>query len=159
MARRAWSGRTGGGSGGGRAGRAARWVLQFNTSAASEYLSQLGGLGAEVAFPQQGDSYLYFSNLGGSPTSSTRDLSSESRIYWMDSDPRSYRSVAARLNVPSPPFMVAFLPAALEEKMLKLEKAYKGVQDEDKIAQTVFECVRRGGGYDVIVVDQRLRGE
>jgi hypothetical protein len=148
----------GSGAGSGRAGRAARWVMQFNTSNPGEYLSQLGGLGAEIAFPQRGDSYLYFSNLGGSPTSSTRNLSQEKRIYWMDQDPRSYNSVAAQLGIASPPMMIAFLPLALEDKLLKLEKAYKGVQDEDQIQQTIFECVRRGGGYDVLVVDQTLRG-
>jgi hypothetical protein len=149
----------GGGSGSGRAGRAARWVLRFNTSAPTQYLAQLGGLGAEIAFPRQGDKYTYFSNLAGTPQSSVRTLASETRIYWMPDDPPSYQPIAARLGVSSPELMILFLPTALEEKMVKLEKAYQGAQDEDDILQTVFECVGRGGSYEVIVVSQKLRGQ
>jgi len=149
----------GGGTGTGRAGRAARWILRFNNSSPSAYLSQLGGLGAEIAFPQRGDKYLYFTNLGGNPSSVTRDLSGEKRIYWMDNDPQSFGPVANHLGVKSPPMLIAFLPIELEEKILKLEKAHQGIEDEDQILQTIFECVSGGGGYDVRVVDQTLRGQ
>jgi len=45
---------TGGGGGHGAAGRGARvarWILHFNTRSARDYLAQLDGLGAVVAFP------------------------------------------------------------------------------------------------------------
>ena len=57
--------------------------------------------------------------------------------------------------------MIAFLPLDLEEKMSRLEMARareRGVSREEDIRQTVFECVRRGGGFDVIVIDQTLFG-
>ena len=146
-----------GGSGGtGRAGRAARWVLTFNTSNPQDYLRQLGGLGADVAFPAEGGKYKYFTNLAGTPTSSLRDLNNENRIYWMDE--RSFFEVAQLLGV-SADVMIAFLPGPLEEKMSKLEMARareRGVSNEEDIIQTVFEYVNRGGG-DVIIVDQKLR--
>ncbi len=146
----------GGGSGGtGRAGRAARWVLTFNTSNPQDYLRQLGGLGADVAFPAAGGRYKYFTNLAGTPTSSLRDLDKENRIYWMDD--RSYFEVAQLLGVQAD-LMIAFLPTPLEEKMSKLEMARareRGVTNEEDIIQTVFEYVNRGGG-DVIIVDQKL---
>lgn len=147
-----------GGSGGtGRAGRAARWVLTFNTGNPQDYLRQLGGLGADVAFPAEGGKYRYFTNLAGTPTSSLRDLDKENRIYWMDD--RSYFEVARLLGVASADVMIAFLPAPLEDKMSKLEMARareRGVSREEDIIQTVFEYVNRGGG-DVIIVDQKLR--
>lgn len=145
------------GAGKGRAGRAARWILRFNTSSVNEHLGQLGGLGAEVAFPEQGGKYLYFTDLAGTPRRSTRDLGREQRIYWMDDNPQSYMSLARHLGVSSPPMMIAFLPVALEERMVKLEKAYRGVSDEAEIEQTIFECRRYGGGYEVVVTDQKLR--
>jgi hypothetical protein len=150
---------SGGGGGSGRAGRAARWVLRFNRSSTENFLEQLGGLDADIAFPQRGDNYLYFSDLSGSRSSSTRNLSQESRIFWIDDSRQSFEDVARTLGVSSPPFMCAFLPTPLEEKMLKLELAYKGAPNEESIVQTVFECVQRGGGYDVIVVDQTLVNE
>lgn len=150
---------TGTGAGSGRAGRAARWILHFNTRNPNDYKAQLGGLGAEVAFPQQGNRYLYYSNLAGAPRSETRDLSNERRLYWFDDNPQSYRSMAQLLGARSAPFMVVFLPRPLEDKMLKLELAFKGARSEDEIAQTEFEAVPRGGGYDVIVISQKLRSE
>lgn len=147
---------TGGSGGTGRAGRAARWVLTFNTSNPQDYLRQLGGLGADVAFPAQGGKYRYFTNLAGTPKSSLRDLDQESRIYWMDDS--SYFEVARILGVTAD-VMIAFLPAPLEEKMAKLEMARareRGVSREEDIIQTVFEYVNRGGG-DVVIVDQKLR--
>lgn len=146
-----------GGSGGtGRAGRAARWVLTFNTSNPQDYLRQLGGLGADVAFPGAGGKYKYFTDLAGTPTSSMRDLDRENRIYWMDDS--SYYEVARLLGVQAD-VMIAFLPTPLEEKMSKLEMARareRGVTREEDIIQTVFEYVNRGGG-DVIIVDQKLK--
>jgi hypothetical protein len=146
----------GGGSGGtGRAGRAARWVLKFNYSNANHYLNQLGGLGAAIAFPQRGDQWLYFTDLARSPSRSVRDLSGEDRIFWINEDPASTGLVAQALGSPPVTPMLAFLPVELEQRMLKMELAYKGAQSEDDIIQTVFECVARGGGFDVIVVDQK----
>jgi len=152
------AGSAGSGGGTGRAGRAARWVLRFNTRTARDYLSQLGGLGADVAFPAQGGKYRYFTDLAGSPKSSLRDLDSENRIYWMDQD--TYFEVARELDVDAE-MMIAFLPTPLEEKMAKLEMARareRGVTREEDIIQTLFECVQRGGSFDVIVVDQTLAG-
>lgn len=148
----------GGGTGTGRAGRAARWVLKFNTANPRDYLAQLGGLGADVAFPQRGDDYRYFTDVGGSPKSSVRKIDQESRIYWIDENPQACAGVAQELGIPAPPVMLAFLPESLEAKMLKMELAFKGAESEDDIVQTIFECTRRGGGYDVIVVDQTLKG-
>ena len=156
----------GGGTGGngsgqtGRAGRAARWVLRFNTASPRDHLAQLGGLQADVAFPDRGDDYRYFTNLGGTPISSVRALAQDGRIFWMDQDRSSFSALARELGVASAEYMIAFLPQPLEAKMLKLEMSYaseKGVTSEDGIAQTVFECVRRAGSYDVMVVDQTLQ--
>ncbi|MCA9164196.1 MAG: hypothetical protein KDA62_14505 [Planctomycetales bacterium] len=148
---------SGGEGGTGRSGRAARWVLTFDTRTPQDYLKQMGGLGAEVAFPDRGDRYRYFTDLAGSPKSSLRDLASENRIYWVDENPQSYMPVAQHLGVGRPPIMIAFLPVDLEQQMLKLELAYNGPKQEEDVEQTVFKAVRSDNGYKVIVIDQTLR--
>jgi hypothetical protein len=149
------SGTESGGGGTGRAGRAARWVLMVNYSDVDQYLGQLGGLGAEIAFPQRGDQWLYFSNLSRNPTRVVRDLSGEDRIFWVNEDRASASMIAQALGIQPVTPMLAFLPIELEQRMLKMELAYKGARSEEDIIQTVFECVRRGGGHDVVVIDQK----
>jgi hypothetical protein len=141
-----------------RAGRAARWVVKYDAPSAEEQLNVLAGLDAEVAFPERGDNFLYFSDLAGARTSSVRDLSQESRVFFIIESRESFEKVAERLDVPSAPLMCVFIPRPLEEKMLKQELDYRG-EEEDAIAQTTFEAISRGGRYDVIVIDQRLRSD
>ncbi|MBI3461608.1 MAG: hypothetical protein HY000_00900 [Planctomycetes bacterium] len=149
-----------GGGGGnaptGRAARPARWILRFNTRSIPDYLDQLEGLGAQVAFADRGDKWRYFSHLTSSPKSELKDLSGEGRIYWIDENPQSAGGVARALGVANASSFLSFLPLALEEKLLKLELAYRNLE-EHEILSTQFEVVRRGGGYDVMVTGQTPR--
>jgi hypothetical protein len=52
--------------------------------------------------------------------------------------------------------MIMFLPLELENRMLELELAYMGTKAEEDIAQTHFQVVRAGGGFDVQVSSQTL---
>jgi len=145
---------SGGASGAGRAARAARWVLTLTYTSARHELQVLGGLGAEIAFPLQGDQWRYFTNLAAKPTGSVRTLDGESRIYWIFES--SFEHVARHLGVNNPSMMAAFLPVELEQRMVRLEKAENGAREED-ILQTIFKAVQRGGGWDVTVISQKLR--
>jgi hypothetical protein len=147
-----------GGSGGsgarGRGARVARWVLHFNTRSTKHYLAQLDGLGAEIAFPAVGNRWQYFLDASSNKRrSEVRDLSSETRLYWVDEKPESLRGVAEELGIPVPPFMIVFLPVDLEDRMLKLELAYQNLGEEE-IRRTDFEVVTRAGQYDVRVTRQ-----
>ncbi len=151
----------GGGGGGtgstGRAARQARWVLHFNTMSPSDYLAQLDGLGAAIAFPLRDNKWRYFEKDGsGRKTYIVDNLDSESRLYWLDEGSQSFPETARLLGVPSAPFMTVFLPAAVEQRMLKLELAYNNLE-ESEIATTHFKTVRRGGKLDVIVTEQIAR--
>lgn len=149
---------SGGGGGSGRGGRAARWILRFDTRSPQNYLEQLDGLGAEVAFPENGDRWRYFTNLtAATPESAVRDLSSETRIYWVDQSPQTFRAIGAMFGVRSAPMMVVFLPQELENRLLEMELNYMGPKAEEDIAQTEFIVVERGGKLDVQVESQRLR--
>jgi hypothetical protein len=71
----------------------------------------------------------------------------------VDDNGPSVAAVCRVLGIDVSPVMIAFLPLALEDRMLKLELAYKGLKEE-QIASTHFECIVRGGKHDVVVVQQ-----
>jgi hypothetical protein len=138
----------------GRGARQARWTLRFNTRSPQDYLIQMKGLGAALAFPKDGGSLQYYDLNVMPPTPIAGDISQDSRMYWMDESPRSVGPVTSYMNIPRAPMMVLFLPTELEEKMAKMEVSYRNRREED-IRSTLFEVVRRAGGFDVIVVDQQ----
>ena len=142
----------GGGRGtGGRGARVARWVLHFSTRSSQDYLAQLDGLGAEIAFPEVGNRWRYFFDASSpSRRSEIRDLTSENRLYWVDERLESIAGVAQELDIPVPPFMIVFLPLALEERMLQMELAHQNLREEE-IERTDFEVITRGQDYDVRV--------
>jgi hypothetical protein len=147
-------GGAGGGGATGRAARPARWIINFKFNDVNDYLRQLEGLGATLAFPAQGDKWKFYPK----PSSSrgqveTKDLSDESRLYWVNEDAEMARQLAAALGVPGAQFVTIFLPASLEDRMLKLELEYNGLEEEE-IASTRFQCYSSGSGYDVKVVSQ-----
>ena len=156
--RKGESSEPGGGGGGsgqsGRGARVARWVLHFSTRSSKHYLTQFDGLGAQIAFPEVGNKWRYYVDVNSSKRrSEVRDLTRENRVYWVDEKPESIQGVAQELGIAVPPFMIVFLPVALENRMLQLELAYQNLS-EDEIRRTDFEVVTRAGHYDVRVTRQ-----
>ncbi|HVA48388.1 MAG TPA: hypothetical protein VNH11_18625 [Pirellulales bacterium] len=148
----------GGGSGAtGRAARPGRWILRFRSVSVEDLLAQYAGLGAELAFPTQGDKFRFFYNLTSRPPlSRMQGLEKETRLYWQEANPQSLTGLTQYLGLPLVSYMLAFLPQNVEDRMARMEEAYAGLK-EDQIASTTFEVVRRGGGYDVQVVEQKPR--
>ena len=150
---------TGGGGGTGTSSgeRAARWVLRFNHASVPDYLRQLDGLGATIAFPTDGGKYRYFNDPSApNPRSEVRGVDPGSQVFWINDDAATAANVCQHLRIPVAPFMVALLPKQLEGRMADLEKAYQGLA-ENEIASTQFEVVFRGGMYDVFVASQTRR--
>jgi hypothetical protein len=149
----------GGGKGPGVAGgnatirqrRQARWKMFFNTAGGDDYLKQMRGLGAILAIPQlKGDNqleYLVIRDIRRGASFKREDVSKLNLIFWFDKEQRSVLTVAKALGLRNPPpFFVAFFPQELEERLLQLERqAYSG--DEDRIVETHFRVVNRGGVY------------
>jgi hypothetical protein len=151
------AGGSGTGGGSGRGGRAARWVLKFRTNSAADYLAQLEGLQATLAFELKSGKWRFFDHPSSDPGSyEDRGLDDENRLFWIDENRPAVQSVADVLHVSARDFMVAFLPTKLEQRMLELETSYQNRKEED-IASTVFEVARRGGKYDVMVIKQTLK--
>jgi hypothetical protein len=142
-----------------RAKRKARWVMVFNTSRGegADYLRQLDGLGAILAFPTADDNYLVIHNLKEKPVRPVpEDIRKFDLIWWVDDKPRSVQSLAAAIGIyPPPDHFVAFFPLELERELLDKEMKYFRGSNEDDIEETVFNVVRRGSRYEPEVTNQR----
>lgn len=152
-------GNAGGGGSGltGRAARPGRWILRFRSVSVEDLLDQYAGLSAELAFPTQGDRFRFFYNLKSRPPPSRlQGLEKERRLYWQEDNPQALGGLTQYLGLAPVSYMLVFLPENVEDKMARMEAAYAGLK-EDQIASTVFEVVRRGGGYDVQVAEQTPR--
>ncbi len=139
-----------------RAKRVLRWTLVFNTRDGNDYRRQLQAFGAIIAIPnpRNPDDYLVIRDLEH-PTPQPEDISKIQRIYWIDDGAASIRSLSSVLGLsPPPPHFVVFFPAEFEEKLLKLELAYRG-KKENEISETRFDVRRSGGTYEPVVISQR----
>ncbi len=91
----------GDGVGDGRGERMLRWIMVFNTTNGSDYLSQLMDLNARLAFPDPNKpgKFLVISNLGAKPiTTMELDLSSVSDIFWVDDKAQSLTNLSRAMG-------------------------------------------------------------
>jgi hypothetical protein len=141
--------------------RQLRWTMIFNTRDGGDYLRQLNGLGAILAVPGPDGQYLVIRDLMKRPVDmKPEELSTLDRIYWIDDRPQSVMSLARSLGLSlKPDHVAAFFPQQLEKQLLDLElKRLPRGRSEDEIMETKFQILPRGGGYDPVVVDQKLKG-
>jgi hypothetical protein len=138
--------------------RMLRWSMSFNTRTGEDYVRQLRGLGAILAVPVkegQKPEYKVVRDLSRRPAQLLdEDLAQIKRIYWIDDKPRSVQEVMNVLQVRlRPSHFVAFMPIELEEELFKLERAYKGLE-EDQIHETKFRILESGGKFRPEVMEQ-----
>jgi hypothetical protein len=157
---------TGTGKGGGvgpgtgsgdRAKRSLRWVLIFNTRDGRDYKRQLNAFGAILAIPdpKDPDGYLVIRDLDQArPQAKAEDITQIKRIFWIDDGAASVRSLASALGIAPPPQFIVFFSQEFEAKLVALEKAYRG-KEENEIIETRFDVRRSGGTYEPVVVSQR----
>jgi hypothetical protein len=142
--------------------RTLRWTMTFNTANGEDYLRQLSALKAILAVPvPQGGAYWVFDLSHGRhhPVTKT-NLNYLKRIFWVDKTTGSVRNLAGALGLQQqPPWIAAFFPVSLEQKLLKKELAYArehtGRQDirEDNIKETQFEIQP---DFEPVVVNQQV---
>jgi hypothetical protein len=131
--------------------RRARWKMFFPTAGGADYLKQLRGLRAILAFPLlKGNGqieYLVIRDIKPRAVGRREDVNKLNLIFWFDKEPGSVLSVAQALGLNNPPpFFVAFFPKELEDRLRALEQqAYSG--DEDRIIETRFRVERDGEVY------------
>ena len=149
--------------------RMLRWHMRFTANSGTEYLAQLRGLGAILAFPvtEGADpTYKVVHDLHrGRAKLQDEDLSKISRIYWIDDNPKSVKDIldALGLSLPrTPSRFVAFMPQELEDKLFQQEKRYveKVLRlpfNEDKIEETVFRAARTPTGYKAELISVSVK--
>jgi hypothetical protein len=143
--------------------RSLRWVLRFVTSDGTDYVNQLAAMGATilVPLPPENRDCLYFGDLrntGNKRMATEDDLKQLSgQIKFSDTRPGSVAGVCAALGVREPARSFwAFFPRGLEDELSRKELNYRNRRSED-IEETVFRVIVRGGGYEVVVVDQTAK--
>ncbi len=138
--------------------RQLRWHLLFNISNAADYLDQLRRMKAIIGFQFPDRSIHLIADLQKRPAPLQRVAQVPDRIFWMDDDPDSVRSICDELRVtPLPQRVVAFFPEAIEEELLRKERSYGqrfGRTHEDDFVETVFRVTNDYGRIDITVVRQ-----
>ena len=69
---------------------------------------------------------------------------------WISSGSRSKKTPT------TPTAFWAFFPKELEEKLARMETGYRNRRSED-IEETIFRVTIRGGSYELVVDDQRIK--
>jgi hypothetical protein len=149
--------------------RMLRWHMKFEARNGPEYLAQLRGLGAILAFPvNEGaePTYKVVHNLTpGRAKLESEDLSKIHKIYWIDDKPRSVQDILAALGLgirPTPSKFVAFMPQKLEDDLFAQERRYvenvlRRPFQEDKIEETIFRAVPAGRGFKAELISVAMK--
>jgi hypothetical protein len=147
--------------------RMLRWHMRFTANDGVEYLKQLRGLGAILAFPVGDDEPVFHvvRDLRPGGQAQVEDVRELKRIYWIDDKPKSVMDImgALRLRLPGTPSrFVAFMPEALEKKLFEMERRYvervlRRRFDEDAINETNFRCVPAGAGFQPELISVTMR--
>jgi beta-lactamase regulating signal transducer with metallopeptidase domain len=138
--------------------RRRRWHLNFNTRGAVDHLNQLAALGAILVVPDQHGGFRVFSELRVRQPRGIHmdDLQPINRLGFADQDRKTVSGISRELDMPSAPYLLAFFPKELEEKMHQMEEAYQGVKEDQIREKTYFKVVPRGTSYDVVVDEQAM---
>lgn len=142
--------------------RALRWILKFDTTTGEDYVNQMAGIGGVIMVPVPPDnkSFLVIKTpRTPAPVPATdADFDKYTKlIQFAEVRKDSVESVAKALKLTfTPRSFFAYFPRDLEEKLAALEKNYQNKPPE-QIRSTAFKVIVRGGNYDFIVVEQKLR--
>lgn len=144
--------------------RGLRWVLRFRVASGKDYLDQLKAMGAEILIPlpPDGKQCALFSDIANPQKRIANDADLKrlaGKIQFSDARKDQVRDVAAVLGLettPPPKTFWAFFPKSLEEELARKETAYRNRRSED-IEETIFRVVVRGGNFELVVDEQRVK--
>ncbi len=138
--------------------RQLRWTLLFNIKSARNYLDQLGRMNAIIGVQYPDQSIKLIRDLSRRPARLEAGDRVPDRIFWMDDNADSVRSIASELGIADVPWrVIAFFPASIEEELVRKEHAYGlvyGRESEDQILETVFQVTDHYGDIGISVVRQ-----
>jgi hypothetical protein len=137
--------------------RMLRWTMAFDIRGGADYANQLRSLGVIIAVevPGEDGKARVFRHIDANAKGEVEELSSIKRMPWIDARAESVGELCRYMGIhPVPPRLIAYMTEEMEAKLLQLELNYKG-RDEDKIKETVFKIIPRGGRYEPQVREQR----
>jgi len=139
-----------------RARRQVRWTMSFTTESGEDYLRQLNYLGAVLFVEVPGEPTRMYKHLDRKPVPAEQeDPDIRKRLSWTDTNPASVGPLAQAMGIDrTPSRIVAYFPQELEDQLLKKELRYHG-RPENKIQSTIFQLLKLGSRYEIIVIDQR----
>jgi hypothetical protein len=145
-------------------GRNLRWVLRFKVTGGSDYIAQLRAMGAEILVtvpntdPPKHILVKDLSNPTSHRIATDADTSAlAQKIRFSDNRPSVVKEVAGVLGLDfTPKAFWAFFPKEVEQELERKEKNYRNRQP-DQIEETIFRVTVRGGNYDVVVDDQKVK--
>jgi hypothetical protein len=144
--------------------RRLRWELNFTYYEGHEgedLLNQFAALGAWVAVPEASGGFRVFRELRGRHPEGTHtdDLTDIHRIGWSDEKPTDTNAVAGQLGMRGAPYILAFFPRELEDKLAAMEEQFRGLREDQIREKMKFKVESRGLGFEVIIdPDQSLDG-
>ena len=93
----------------------------------------------------------------GAPADDTFQTVLAGKIRFSDARRDAVQGVAGAVGLDfTPRTFWAFFPKELEDKLARLETGYRNKRSDD-IEETIFRVTMRGGSYDVIVDEQRMK--
>lgn len=143
--------------------RALRWVIKFDTRSGHDYVEQIAGLGGVLLLQHRDDNsklYIWRDPRRHSDRKTATDADLHELGGWLrfeDIRRQSVEAVADAFNLGYvPPMFLVYFNKELEKKLDTLERQYQN-RDPREIRETVYRVVRRGGSFDLIVINQILK--
>jgi len=142
-----------------------RWQLDFEASSTDSYAKQLDHFGIELGLIGGSIAGVdYLSGLSTGPTVRRGDSGAEKRLYfmWSRENPLIWfdRQLFERAGlVVGQREILKFIPPELEKQLaaIELEYAMARGRSSHSVAKTVFFSEAAGGGYRLVVRQQRYR--
>ena len=120
-------------------------MITYEDGPIDGYLALQESMGGVFATPADAGRWKFFLKPGSNRAATElRDLNNETRLYWISTDRQAMSQVARALGLADQAQIILFLPEAIENQLVDLERAYMNLE-EDEIESTRFRCVAAGG--------------
>lgn len=138
------------------------WTLKFKFTDARDFCKQLAAAEAVIFVPEGGiDSkngtlYADMNNPTVGRPADKGDPIFNGRLGLYEQEPAKIRKMLQYLGAPNGRTYGVFFPKKFQDELAQKEIGHRNRRPED-IENTVFSFSVRGGEYEIIVVDQRVR--
>lgn len=143
-------------------GRNMRWTLRFKVNSGRDYVEQLKAMSATILVPVPNtEQCLVIKDLNNPKDRQSIDLNNLGKygglLQFHDSRRDAVNSVSQTLGLDfTPKSFIAVFSKEFEGDLARLETGFRNRRAED-IEETVFRVIIRGGQFEVVVDEQRVK--